>query len=362
MQRLLTKPLVVGACSILILTAGVHFIPRLMAQAATAFKDKIVFVRADPSRSNAPTQFVAAFDQNTGEQTSGHSAPVFADVARSNAARDEIALMNPDGSGVTELHVSGSDPAISPDGTKIVYCSAHDTRYFEIYVMNADGSGRKQLTSFNTADACGPVWSPNGKTIAFYAYAFTNPNRNPQIWTMDPDGSNQKRLTDHGMDPSWSPDGRQIAFSSNHDNVFQIYEMNADGSNAHRVSKDKTEASNPAWAPDGQAIAYVAEGEAGHRAIYIMGADGSDSHRLAFSKKQDFCFPVWSKDGKFLAFTVLNRLGTQAIVTGEEKPRCEMWTGEYQIFTFDSDGKTKQISEAKLMAMRPSYGRIAITK
>ena len=93
----------------------------------------------------------------------------------------------------------------------------------------------------------------------------------------------------------------------------------------------------------GAAIAYVAEGEAGHRAIYIMAADGSDPHRLAFSKKQDFCFPAWSQDGKFLAFTVLNRLGAQAIVTGEEKPRCEIWTGEYQIFTFNSDGKTHQI-------------------
>jgi Tol biopolymer transport system component len=92
------------------------------------------------------------------------------------------------------------------------------------------------------------------------------------------------------------------------ENPFQIYVMNADGSNSRRISKEKTEDSNPAWAPDGAAIAYVAEGEAGHRAIYIMAADGSDAHRLVFSKKQDFCFPAWSRDGKFLAFTVLTAL------------------------------------------------------
>ncbi len=83
-------------------------------------------------------------------------------------------------------------------------------------------------------------------------------SRNRRIWVTDADGSNQKKLTDRGLDPTWSPDDRQIAASNREGRVFQIYLMDADGSNAKRLTKDKGEASNPAWAPDGQAIAYSA--------------------------------------------------------------------------------------------------------
>jgi len=72
--------------------------------------------------------------------------------------------------------------------------------------------------------------------------------------------------------------------------------------------------------------------------------DGSDSHRLAFSKSR-FLLPAC----RAMASSGIYRNksdGPQAIFTGEEKPRCEVWTGEYQIFTFDSEGKTHQISEA----------------
>jgi len=178
---------------------------------------------------------------------------------------------------------------------------------------------------------------------------------------MNVDGSDMKRLTDHGMDPSWSPDDRQIAFASDRENkkVFQIYAINADGSSVRRLTNHKSEDSNPAWAPDGAAIAYIAETEGDRRGLFLMAADGSQQHRLAFSKQQDFCFPAWSLDGKEIAFTALNRLGPQGIVTGEERPHCELWSGEYQIFTFDGGGSIHRLTDAKLMGMRPSYGRVA---
>ena len=339
------------------------------AAAPQALKEKIVFVRADPSQGVIATQTVTVANVITGNTpdqgsmtTETHDAPQFQATATANPKSSEIGVMNPDGSGATRLHVYGSDPDLSPDGTKIVYCSLRDNIYSQIYTMNVDGSDQKRITTIKTGDACGPVWSRDGKKIAFYAFALTNPSRNPEIWVMEPDGSNQKRLTDHGLDPTWSPDGRQIAFASKRDGVFQIYAMNSDGSNVRRLTKHNAEDANPVWAPDGGAIVFISATGDDRRGLFIMGADGSEQHGLAHSKSQDFCFPSWSPDGKTLVFTALNRVGPQGIVQGEEKPRCEEWSGEYQIFAMDSEGQIHQLSDAKLMAMRPSYGRMLTSR
>ncbi len=338
-------------------------------------KDKIVFVRADPSigvssmrtitvAESGPGAIGDQANEATGASQGGmvtvtHDAPDMQGRAVANPKTSEIALMNPDGSGVTRLHVFGADPMLSPDGSKIVYCSQRETIYSQIYVMNADGTAPKRLTDSKNGDAFGPAWSRDGKKIAYYAFAQTQPSRNPQIWVMDADGSNPKKLTDHGMDPSWSPDGRQMVFASRRDGIFQIYAMNSDGSNVRRLTKHNAEDSNPAWAPDGGSIVYISATGDDRRGLFLMGPDGSDPHGLAHSKHQDFCFPSWSPDGRTIVFSALNRLGSQGIVAGEEKPRCEQWSGEYQLFAMDAEGKLKQLSDAKLMGTRPSYGRVS---
>jgi len=338
--------------------------PVLAAAAANSAQEKIVFVRADPNLGVAAMRTITEAQDSgrtseLGLSTNSHDAPDMQTVASTNAKRSKIALMNTDGSGVVDLHVHGSDPSLSPDGTKIVYCSSRETLYSEIYVISSDGSADHRLTNISTGDSCGPVWSHDGKQIAFYAFALSQPSRNPQIWVMSPDGSNQKKLADHGIDPSWSPDDKQIVFASKRDGIFQIYAMNVDGGNVRRLTKHNSEDSNPVWAPDGAAIAYISATGDDRRGLYLMNADGSDQHGLAHSKHQDFCFPTWSLDGKTLAFTALNRLGSQGIVVGEERPRCEMWSGEYQIFAMDADGKLRQLTDTKVMGMRPSYGRVA---
>jgi dipeptidyl aminopeptidase/acylaminoacyl peptidase len=320
-------------------------------------KDKIVFVRVDPSMGMVAMRNITDVDSRAGGVTGTHAAPEMNTMASGNARKDEIELMNPDGSSVTALHVFGSDPMISPDGSKIAYCSQRERIYSQIYVMNVDGTGAKRVTNVTTGDACGPAWSHDGKKIAYYAFALTQPSRNPEIWVMDADGSNPKRLVDHGLDPSWSRDDRQVAFASRRDGIFQIYVMNADGSNVWRLTKHNAEDSNPAWAPDGRSIAYISATGDDRRGLFLMAPDGSDPHGLAHSKHQDFCFPSWSPDGRTIVFSALTRLGSQGIVVGEEKPRCQQWSGEYQIFAMDADGKLHQVSDAKLMGMHPSYGR-----
>jgi Tol biopolymer transport system component len=322
-------------------------------------KDKIVFVHADPSIGVSSMRSITDVDQKSGSVAGGHAAPDLQSSASAAHIKDEIELMNPDGSSITPLHVFGSDPMISPDGSKIAYCSLRDNIYSQIYVMNSDGSAQKRITDIKTGDACGPAWSPDGTKIAYYAFANPQPSRNPGIWVINADGSNPNKLTDHGMDPSWSPNGQQIVFASHRDGVFQIYAMNADGSGVKRLTKHNAEDSNPVWAPDGSSIAYISATSDDRRGLFLMGPDGSDPHGVAYSKHQDFCFPSWSPDSKTIVFSELNRLGSQGIVAGEEKPRCEQWVGEYQIFAMDADGKIKQLTGTKTMGTRPSYGRIA---
>jgi Tol biopolymer transport system component len=330
-------------------------------------KEKIVFVRADPAQGVASMRSITDANDQTGRASEtgiyqSHDAPDMQATVAANPKTSQIGVMNPDGSGASTLRIYGSDPNLSHDGTRIVYCSSRDNIYSQIYTMNADGSNQKRITNIGTGDACGPAWSPDGKKIAFYAFGLSNPSRNPEIWTMDPDGSNQRRLTDHGLDPTWSPDGRQIAFASKRDGVFQIYAVNSDGSNPRRLTKHNAEDSNPAWAPDGASIAFISATGDDRRGLFLMGADGSKPRGIAHSKHQDFCFPSWSPDGQTLVFSALNRLGSQGIVQGEEKPRCEQWSGEYQIFSMDSEGQIHQLSNASLMATHPSYGRMLTSR
>jgi len=332
-----------------------------VSQTGNRAPEKIVFVRPDPLILASSSASHLSADP-IGGAIHAVEDPSMKFQANSDARMNLLAVMDLDGTKITDLHINGYDPSVSPDGTKITFCSLRDDQYSQIYVANADGSGEKRITRITSGDSCGPAWSHDGKKIAFYSFAMPHPSRNPAIWEMDPDGSNQKRLVEHGMSPSWSPDDRQIAYASNRDGKFQIYAMNSDGTNVRRLTNNKAEESSPAWAPDGASIVFVSDREGEHPALFLMGADGSEQHRLVFSKRQDFCFPAWSSDGRTIAFTALNRVGPQIVAVGEERPHCELWTGEYQMFTFDSEGKLHQLTNTKYMAMKPTFGRPVLAR
>src|SRR5260370_35395287 len=116
---------------------------------------------------------------------------------------------------------------LSPDGSKIIYCSQRETIYSQIYVMNADGTLPKRLTDAKNGDACGPAWARDGKNIAYYAFAQTNPSRNPEIWVTDSDDSNAKKLLGRGLHPSWSHGGRRIAVPAHRVGVYTCDALNS---------------------------------------------------------------------------------------------------------------------------------------
>ena len=120
------------------------------------------------------------------------------------------------------------------------------------------------------------------------------------IYIMNPDGTGRVNLTRHNAkdsEPTWSPSGRHILFTSNRDGGNDIYRLNADGTNVRRIFKKRAKRSNPAWSPDGQQIAYYREDD---QAIYIAAIDGKNEERLVSG-----WHPTWSPDGTEIAFVSL---------------------------------------------------------
>ncbi len=134
----------------------------------------------------------------------------------------------------------------------------------------------------------------------------SNRDGNYEIYVMNADGSEQKRLTNNpaadGL-PSWSPDGKKIAFQSTRDGNGDIYIMNADGREQKRLTNNVGANANgfPCWSPDGKKIAFVLNRDTNPE-IYIMNADGSEQKNMTNNPAVDR-IPSWSPDGKKIAFT-----------------------------------------------------------
>jgi Tol biopolymer transport system component len=213
----------------------------------------------------------------------------------------EIYVMNADGSGQRRLTTSpGVDdqPVWSPDRTKIAFRSFRNG-LSDIYVMNADGSDPRRLT-VDPSRAAVPDWSPDGTRIAFES----GRNGPPDIYVINPDGSGVTRVTTNptaDQRPSWSPDGRRIAFDSRRGGTSDIYIVDADGSDERQLTSNPSGDVSPAWSPDGSRIAFDSR-RGGNMDVYVIGADGTGETQLTTVAAVDR-EPAWSPDGSKIAFT-----------------------------------------------------------
>lgn len=242
----------------------------------------------------------------------------------------EIFVMDWDGANVDQIsnHRSISiSPAWSPDGKKIAYTSY--VKRVGAKFRNADmvlfdiASGKRALVSYRQGINSGAAFAPDNKHI----YLTISQGSTPDIYKMTFDGTLVGKVTNGpagamNVEPAISNDGR-LAFSSDRAGRPMIYTAGADGSSPKRITFAGVFNSSPSWSPDGKKIAFAGQTE-NNFDIFVMNADGTGMIRLTSAKKPNGKMasnedPSFSPDGRFVMYTS-NR------------------TGKYQIYISTVDG------------------------
>ena len=212
---------------------------------------------------------------------------------------DQICLMNADGSGRVQLTSEKGTSyyaSISPEGSTIYFVSRR-TGNFEIFSMNLKGKSLRRLTG-GIGSLYAPERSPTDEKIVF-----TNETGGTQqIWVIRVDGKNPHALTSgpEDIDPTWSPDGSRIAFASARTGQRQLYVMDRDGSEVRQVTNLPNMGGRSSWSRDGNRLTFYA-GPVGDHNIYAINVDGTGLVQL--TNGGDNLGPTWSPDGNWIAFT-----------------------------------------------------------
>jgi dipeptidyl aminopeptidase/acylaminoacyl peptidase len=202
---------------------------------------------------------------------------------------------------VDGVNVSGGEyPAWSPRGDRLAFLRGEG-----LWVRDMSTGQERRLADvaifarFSQAYVTKPSWSPDGREIAFVGPGL-------KMSVARADGSGVRKLTsglDRQVSPAWSPDGDRIAFVSDRGDSFDIWSIKPDGTGTQRLTDDGHDETLPVWSPDGDVIAYVRESgkEFGEAVLLVMGRDGG-AERVVGLDAHGFSQPAWSPDGGSIAY------------------------------------------------------------
>ncbi|MEW6754905.1 MAG: PKD domain-containing protein [Candidatus Latescibacterota bacterium] len=255
---------------------------------------------------------------------------VFASLREGTWAVYATGLLTREPRKLTSGYIGDGEPDGSPEGGRIAFASGRDnvTDGFvgsgtaaEIYVMDAQGGSVQRLT-YNDADDREPSWSPDGNWIAFTSnqasreFGFLQTD----ILVMDAYGNQMENLTYslfYESEPDWSPDGSMIAYGSLSDlDSFgnlqsEVYVAAVDGSGSYNLTQNEAADGNPDWSADGQWMAFSSN-RGGQFDVYVLNLENGNLQNLTQGSGGNSWGPAWGPEGNSIAF-VSDRAGSQEI-------------------------------------------------
>ncbi len=237
-----------------------------------------------------------------------------------------------------------------PNG-QLVYTLSH------LYVVNPDGSGKRQLTTSTPERpirAFQPGWAPDGFRITFANTVGTSVGGG--IWIINADGTGGGRVPSTQQNDAWptfSPDGRQIAFVRQAGRFASIFVVNVDGTGLRQVTTDVS-VEDPEWSPDGSRFTFSNGFD-----VYVVNADGTGLTNIATSEFGNARHPSWSPDGSRIAYATLNQVrvlpagggAPGALVSGLREVWEVSWSPDGQQIGFVNDpGDNIQVQEELYVA------------
>ena len=227
----------------------------------------------------------------------------------------------------------------------------------EVYIADYDGENQRRVTVGKSLNIT-PTWSPDGRSIAYSSYRRGQPN----IFISNIYQGTLEELTKtagNNFTPSWSPDGTRLCFASTRDGNIELYVVNRDGSNIRRLTNHSASDITPTWAPSGTQIAFTSD-RTGTPQIYIVGADGLGLQRLTSEPYADratwspapfneVAYTARTGPGNDVKVISLATRDVRQLTFGEGTNESPSWApnGRHLAFTSTRSGKTQIFTIAR---------------